>query len=187
MKIIFVRHGLTKEGKEKKNLIKEGREQARLLAKRLKKEKIDKLYSSDMPRAKQTAEIISKEINLPIELKPELREYEEAIFLVEDLSKWPEEEQKKLKKLKIFLNELIKSKEEDKTILVVAHGITNRLIISNIMKIPMGRTFYFRQFNTCINIIHWTKDSPIKDWKLSLMNDVSHLTHKLGELSKSND
>ena len=185
MKIIFVRHGLTKEGKEKKDLIKEGINQAKLLAKRLKKTKIDKIYSSNMPRAIQTAEIISKELKLPFKIKPELEEYEEKIFLEENTSKWPNQEQIKLRNLKSFLNKLMSLKEKNITVLIIAHGITNRLILSHIMKIPMGRTFYFRQFNTCVNLIHWTKKSKIRNWKLSLMNDISHLTPSIGELKLS--
>ncbi|MFH8132552.1 MAG: histidine phosphatase family protein, partial [Candidatus Aenigmatarchaeota archaeon] len=67
MKILLVRHAET-EGSEKgiflgsidESLNEKGRKQAEKLAERLKKEKIDVIFSSKLKRAKETAEIINR-------------------------------------------------------------------------------------------------------------------------------
>jgi len=70
--IYFVRHGLTEANikrifagqKDDSLLTDEGREQAKVAAKKIIKEgiKIDKIYSSPLKRAYETAEIIAKEL-----------------------------------------------------------------------------------------------------------------------------
>ena len=60
------------------SLTEEGRQQARLLAEFIKKQEnnfeIKKIYSSDLPRAMETAAEISKLLKLPIRPTPEFRE-----------------------------------------------------------------------------------------------------------------
>lgn len=51
-----------------------GRCQVRLLAERLKKFNIQKLYSSDLIRAKETASIIQNAIEVPYEIVPDIQE-----------------------------------------------------------------------------------------------------------------
>ena len=71
--LTIVRHGQTDYNKQGlvnggniDTLLNEtGREQVRALAKKLKKRKFDVLISSDLKRAVETAEILSKELNVP--------------------------------------------------------------------------------------------------------------------------
>ena len=51
-----------------------GRRQARALAKRLEREHLQVIYSSDAARARETAEIVSSRLGLAVELDPRLRE-----------------------------------------------------------------------------------------------------------------
>lgn len=82
MVIYFVRHGKDDEnyrgGWSNLPLIEEGKEQINKLAIYLEKNidefNIQKIISSDLKRAKQTAEIINKNLNLPIEYTKRLRE-----------------------------------------------------------------------------------------------------------------
>lgn len=55
-------------------LTPEGRKQALKLAKSIENIQIDKIYSSDLSRAKQTAQIIASKMGLPIEIEKLLRE-----------------------------------------------------------------------------------------------------------------
>jgi broad specificity phosphatase PhoE len=79
--IYLVRHGRT-DWNEKKlvqghtdiPLNLEGQTSAKELAKELKKIKFDKVYASDLSRAKQTAEIIALEHQLAVETTKALRE-----------------------------------------------------------------------------------------------------------------
>ena len=81
MKIYALRHGLTEYNKLGKTngqivddpLAKEGLEQIRNIVPHMPKG-IAKIYSSDLLRARQTAELINETLQLPIEFCKELRE-----------------------------------------------------------------------------------------------------------------
>ncbi len=66
--------------KEPFPLTEEGKNEVRATAKKLKNKKIDLIFSSDLLRTKQTAEIISKEIGAKIIFDKRLREYNVGIF-----------------------------------------------------------------------------------------------------------
>ena len=82
MRLILTRHGETIENKMgiiqghlPGKLSKLGKEQAKKLAKRLKNEKIDFIYSSDLARAADTAKEIAKfHPIIPVEFVEDLRE-----------------------------------------------------------------------------------------------------------------
>lgn len=82
MKIILTRHGRTIEndkrilqGHMQTGLSAEGIQQAKKLARRLKNEEIDIVYSSDLKRAADTAKEIAKfHKNIPVYFTEELRE-----------------------------------------------------------------------------------------------------------------
>ena len=57
-----------------------GQEQARKLSQRLKDKKIKRIFSSDLLRAKQTGEIVAKELNVPIDFDKRLREVDYGIL-----------------------------------------------------------------------------------------------------------
>jgi len=125
------------------NLSELGVEQAKRIGEKLSKELKDKkciMYSSDLLRAKQTAENVGKYLGIEPMLRNELREIslgdangiskEEAkkIFLssagtIDDIS-YPNAESMRdvYNRLSVFLNEVLASKEEN--IIVVAHGIS---------------------------------------------------------------
>lgn len=77
MRIYLVRHGKDQEGIRggwsDQPLTEEGRRQARELAEQIDFP-VDALYSSDLPRAMQTAEPIGKRLGLSIICRPEFRE-----------------------------------------------------------------------------------------------------------------
>ena len=82
MKMFFVRHGKDDEnfrgGWSSLRLVPEGVEQAKKLGIYLKGKKeefgIKKIISSDLARAKETAEILAMELNLPVTFNEMLRE-----------------------------------------------------------------------------------------------------------------
>ena len=84
----------------------------------------------------------------------------------------------KIKKLKIFLKKISEDKKKDKTILIVAHGVTNRVITSTMLHIPLNKKIFgFSQENTGINVLRW--NDRYKNWNLNSFNDYSHLPVKL--------
>jgi broad specificity phosphatase PhoE len=79
--ILFVRHGETEwnrlhrwQGHADTPLNDTGRRQARELARELAAQRVDAVYSSDLSRARETAEAIAAEHGLPVHLDPDLRE-----------------------------------------------------------------------------------------------------------------
>ena len=81
MKLIVARHGETIEnvkgistGHLPGTLTERGIRQARVLGTKLKREKIDAIYSSDLRRASETAKEISLKLGIPVNYTKELRE-----------------------------------------------------------------------------------------------------------------
>ena len=182
MKILLVRHGESEHNSGKSAnkdslLTKKGRIQAEYLGEKLKKEKIkiDEIYASGLERSKQTAGIISKVIKVPVKKDfTELNEYHEG-FLKIPLIKYFNFRIRKLKKL---LKKITKDREKDKTILIVAHGITNRIILGHLIGIPLGRHLIrFRHHNTGLSVLEWNK--KFKNWRLEFFNDFLHIPQGL--------
>lgn len=72
--IYLVRHGAKQKIKGDPTLTKLGEEQAKLTAQYLSDKEVNVILSSPILRAQQTAEAISKKLNLPFETEPLLRE-----------------------------------------------------------------------------------------------------------------
>ena len=128
-------------------LTEEGKKQAMKLAKNLENVQIDKIYSSDLSRARQTAEVIASTRGLPIKISKLLRErnwgslqnktFEEAKKMHSEAFRNEAEVQGKdafkfryvkdmeslgeaVSRFKSFL-EKVSSKQQGKTVLAVSH------------------------------------------------------------------
>lgn len=76
MRIFLIRHGRQNSPLCNVNvpLSEEGRRQAQLLGDRLKEEQIEAVWSSDLIRAMETADIINESLHVPREIRKEIRE-----------------------------------------------------------------------------------------------------------------
>jgi broad specificity phosphatase PhoE len=79
--LLLVRHGETDwnadgrlQGQTDRPLSDYGRSQARRLANELADDELEAIYSSDLARARETAEIVGERLGLPVLLDPDLRE-----------------------------------------------------------------------------------------------------------------
>ena len=79
--LLLVRHGETDwnadgrlQGQTDRRLSEFGRAQARRLADELAAQELEAIYSSDLARARETAEIVGTRVGLPVTLDPDLRE-----------------------------------------------------------------------------------------------------------------
>ena len=199
-RIILVRHGETVWNVEMKyqgqtdiELTANGREQAKKVAARLAKEKIDVVYASDLSRARVTAEEIAKRQNLPVMIVPEFREISfgewEGLTYNSINTKWPEQMNKfytladeleipggetfrQVKERALAALKKIVDSHPDKTLAIVSHGGTIRTILCAVMNIHLNHLWTIQQFNTAVNIINYYNDDKVL---VELVNDVHHL------------
>lgn len=177
MKILFIRHG-QKGTEEDPSLTKRGKKQAEHLGKFIRKMKIDEFYVSAMKRAKETAEHITKYNKIKPKIVPALNEFE-TLNMKEDFKKFSKEDKKHFNNLNKFLEKISKKPERDRTIVVVSHGYTNRLILSHFLKLDHKKMLPFMQDETGIDEIYW--NNYFKNWRLLRWNNVEHLPKKLKE------
>lgn len=198
-KIIFVRHGQTSwndsgmyQGHTDIPLNEIGFEQAAKAGQRLRDEKVTAIYSSDLLRAKQTAQVIAREHKLPVTVMPEFREinfgiwegktYKEIKELYpEMLNIWLSKPQElKIPKGETFQEMLTRSwqglkelltKHKDETIIIVAHGGTIAVLVCHILGMDLNNLWKVKQGNTGITIVEFVEDRGF----LTLFNDTYHL------------
>src|SRR3989344_8936348 len=123
MKIILIRHGESEHNAKitlsrDSKLTKKGEIQAKHLGEKIKnkKIKIDAIYTSNLIRSKQTAEIISKIIKVPIKKSfSEFNEYGEHNLKIALIGFFNQ----RIRKLKKLLNEISKDKNKNKTVLII--------------------------------------------------------------------
>lgn len=176
MKLIFARHTEKEESGKDPYLTKRGIQQAKYLAKKLKKERFDKFYCSNMNRTKQTSKIISKEIVIKPKIEETLNEFKSEM-LKQNKNNWNKEEKNHYNELISFLKDITKKPYESKTILIIAHGLTNRIILSYFLHLNLKKVIQFRQAEGGVNSISW--DNHFKNWRLKIWNDNNHIPKRL--------
>ncbi|MGG2095051.1 histidine phosphatase family protein [Bacillus sp. S13(2024)] len=153
-KIGIIRHGSTPWNKEGRaqgssdiSLDQAGLSEAYKLAERLRKENWDFIYSSDLLRAKQTAQIIGEKIlSIPLYLEPRLREAGggqiEGTTEEERVLKWGQnwreldlgiESADSVITRGLSVIEEIASKHDNKNILIVSHGAFIRHLLKELV------------------------------------------------------
>jgi len=196
MKIILTKHGETIENKKgiiqghlPGKLSKLGKEQAKKLALKLKNEKIDYIYSSDLKRAKDTTKEITKyHPNTKIILTKKLRERKWGEFQGKTKQELGFQKNKPLNKdikvknsesikqvydrAKKFIKELLKN-HKNKTILLVGHQAIDKAIINYILNKSEKEIKNSQKINPAsITIIEFdNKKTP----KIKKLNYIRHL------------
>jgi broad specificity phosphatase PhoE len=188
MKLILTRHVETIEnqrgilqGQNPGTLSKNGKLQAKKLAKRLKDEKIDVIYSSDLKRAVDTTKEIAKyHKNVKIIYSEKLREISHGSFAGRfskdvDWNNPPNDIEKPLEvriRAKMILDDAYK-KYKNKTVLFVSHGFFNRVLFSIIENRPIEDIMNIQKFeNTSLSIFEIKEDNK---HVIYLLNCIKHL------------
>lgn len=198
-RIFLIRHGqsewnhLNKIQGQKNTLLTElGKKQALYLGNRLIDEKIDIIYTSDLNRAYNTAEIISKKINKPLIVNESIREINFGLWeglTIEDIKNHYKDEYsiwlKEPDKLNIqgfenlislqeramkSINEII-SENHGKNIAIVSHGAILKTMILGLLSIDISHYKNISLSNVSLSIIECRDFNNV----LMLFNDVSHL------------
>lgn len=194
-----MRHGQTSWNQEGKyqghsdiSLNERGIRQGNLVAKRLAKEKISAIYSSDLLRAQQTAEAIAKYHGLSVMTKPDFREINfgiwEGLTYQEIMADWseiltamyskpgeigpPQGESFQVVKQRVThaLQECVK-KHQEQTIVLVSHGGTMRVLLCAALGIGLDKMWSMRQDSSAINIIEYIDNRAV----VALVNDTWHV------------
>lgn len=195
-KLILIRHGVTEWNLSKRycgsmdiGLSMQGRKQAKGLYKKLKGQKIHKVYSSTAKRAIQTAKIVFK--GFRIQKAPDLKEIDFGCFEGLTYGQIMERYKKVYKKwldnpfsttipkgedLRCFrkrvagaLNKIILA-NPDKTVAVVSHGGAISIFITHILK--SAKDFWKKIPDAAsISIIEYRNGKP----NLKLFNDCQYL------------
>ena len=196
----IVRHGQTNwnilgktQGHGNSDLTIKGIEQATELAESLvKNHQIDYIFSSDLGRAVQTADILGKSLGVEVEKTSALREMGfgkwECLLIDEIKSKYadvyttwrnephlveiPEGENLHIIKERVdkFINEL-NVKYDNKNILLVTHSVTVRVMLLSFLNSGMENIYRIKQDNTALNIVEFRNYGPV----IIKMNDTTHI------------
>ena len=185
MRLILTRHGETK-GNIKKiladiddPLTTRGKKQAKAVSERLKKEKINAIFSSPIIRAKETAKIIARNHpNAKLILAEELKEMNLGSYLNKkfDEVNWdliPKDVENKIslyRRAKKIVNRVLKQYPKG-TILFVAHNAINKAIIRYLRNWSPEENKSIPQGNTAISIF----EISTKRRKEILFNCMKHL------------
>lgn len=204
MKLIIVRHGETNEnannismGHIDGTLSEKGKIQVEKLGRRLKDEKIDFIYSSDLGRTKETLkEILKYHSHVPVVYDELLRERAKGIFEgrsqiehrdareASGQSRWeyrPEGGENFIdvrNRVGSFIEKITKQHSEDETVLLVTHGGWKNAFMSYFMSIPYKNEMFFFAFkNTSVSIFELNKG---KDHLVHVINCTKHLDDSVG-------
>ena len=193
MRVVIIRHGQTKWNVEKRvqghtdvELNAVGLEQALMTGERLSQESVDIIYTSDMIRAKKTAEIINAHHGVKIIESPALREIGFGIFegrIREEASAemeyyrslgqpYPgsEDVTDYFPRVHNFLDEIIGKGHEN--IFIVSHFGAIRAMICYFLKLPAERRTDFTIGNAAIYVF---EGSAASGFSLITENDYAHI------------
>lgn len=199
MKLLLTRHGQTDwniagryQGQSDIPLNQTGWSQAEGLAKRLSTETIHAIYSSDLSRAKDTAQAIAKFHQIEIQTDSRWRElsfgdwegmnYKEMSAHSPDIfSKWMIDPQhistpngetlyELSERVKSTFDE-IKNKHNDQTVLVVSHSGTLQALLVTLLSVDLNRYWQFKISQASLSELNVFQDSVT----LNLLNDTYHL------------
>lgn len=196
--LLLIRHGLTDwnaehrwQGHQDIPLNDTGIDQARALARRLANWPIRALYSSDLQRAAQTADILAAAVNLQVTRDRAWRERDVGAFQgltrVEIKNQYPQEfsamiqgninppggeDNQNLHARAVTAFDTLLARHPGEMVAAVSHGGLLHTVLLHVLGLPIGA--YGRlslRGNTGLNIVEVTDGRP----RLSRLNDTAHL------------
>lgn len=188
-RVYLFRHGETANSKEvcfnghfDVGLSSKGGDQFKEWAQLLKKEPFKAVYSSDLKRTRESAQLLAKPHNLEPVAYSELRELcfgeWEGLSISEVEEKYPNQLGERMKDIENFkveggetfeqlqqrvvprFEEII-ARHPNEQIAMVCHGGVNRVILSHLLEVPIKRIFRVKQEYAALNIIQYYGDEPV--------------------------
>ena len=189
-RVYLLRHGQVKGyenfpvyGRTDVDLTEIGVIQMKQMAERLGLTEPKAIYSSDLKRTATGARLIARYHDVPLYFLPELREMGygdwEGLTLSEIRRNFPEELQKREKDLINYkapgggesiadlserietVFERIRAEQKGNNIVIAAHAVVNRVILSNALGLDLGRMYNIHQAYGCLNIIDYFPESTL--------------------------
>ena len=182
-RLLLVRHGQTDwnyegryQGQADPPLNHQGRTQAQALAAQLTGEPLSAIYSSDLHRALETAQIIARGLAVPIQVDARLREIKlgrwEGMLYADIQAQYPalwwareqdpvhvrapdgENVAELTKRVYEMANE-ISARYTSGQVLVVTHGLVISVLKCRVLGIPMEQSFSHIPGNTHLILLEW--------------------------------
>ena len=198
--IIIIRHGETEwnktgrfQGHSDVPLSAEGRAQAAMLGKNLSVDHVDMIYASDLTRAMETAAPLAQRFGLEVISDPQLRELNFGAWEGRNFNDvnaenpnamknfYTDPEQADIPESEPFpefqrriagrVREIVAQKR-GKRIVIVSHGASIRILLADLLSMPIRSIWHLSQLNTAVNKIRFEDDGFAV---VTLMNDTSHL------------
>jgi broad specificity phosphatase PhoE len=179
-------------------LTKRGKRQAYLVAEGLKDFKIDKVYTSLLKRARETAKMVVSKNNCSLIVSPDLteinhgqwegktveevrREYPKVFRLWKtnpSLVQMPGGENtcNVVKRVQRFLKSI---RKQENTVVVVAHDVVLRIILVELLGLSVDNMWRLRLDNSSLTVIKCAS-RPV----LTLFNDTNHLKSLISNIGK---
>lgn len=195
MKAVLVRHGETEQnangifqGYSPVSLSTRGRKQAALVAERLVSLRPQVLYSSDLRRAQETADMISQRLGLPIRSCEGLREWNVGAWIGQSTAAYfahlqalkvhpvtyvPEGGESQLQTQARIVAQMQELAEQHagETIVCVSHGRAIELLARHMLGLDAMQPPAFRIANTSVNIFSFQDGM----WEVVTLNEIRHL------------
>jgi alpha-ribazole phosphatase len=196
--LMLVRHGETEwnaqrryQGQSDVPLSDLGKRQAERVAERLSGREIDAVYTSDLKRASETAQIIAEKSGLEVISDPRLRELKFGVLegltfdeaqvqhpemiaaWLDDFNRPPEgAETIELFNARVIslLNDL-KGKHDEQVVLLVGHGGSLSEILRVVLGLSREKRWYFEMENASLSELSIAEDYV----SLKRLNDTCHL------------
>lgn len=204
-KIILVRHGETEWNKEDRiqghrdvPLTELGRDQAKSLGTKLRETNIRVAYASDLSRARETAEIALRGLNIPLHPSPALRErsfgaWEGKLWkdivnnIPEDVKQFrqdplnfaPQGGETWITMQRRVFSEVknAAARHVGETIAVFTHGGPTKAVILEALDLPSTKWRGLLTDNASLSILEWNETTSL--WQLLNFNDTCHLNGML--------
>ena len=200
MRVVLVRHGQTEmnahgvyRGRINVSLSARGIEEARAIGRVLEKAQLDLIYSSPLNRAIETAhEIASFHLGIVVETAEEFTDMDfgkwQGLSVPEVEIQFPEsyrnwvrrpdqadiacgENLRVVRKRALAGLKRIVSLRPEATVVVVSHGVVNKVLLCALLGAPVSAFWRVKQDNGALNLLEYSSLGS----KIFLMNYVCHL------------
>ncbi len=184
--LYFIRHGQTEwnairrmQGQWNSDLSDLGRQQAEVSGRLLSRFPIDRMYASPLDRTRQTAEIITRHVDLPVTFDDRIMEWNTGDWsghlYAEVAVKWKEEWEAyqadrfhyrgpncenypdMFNRARPFIQQVLA--EDANHIAIISHGMIGKAMISLLLELTEDETLSFGQPNDVVMVVKLIDDS----------------------------